>query len=127
MAHGLVRFALGAENGVWLVCRHAEKPVIRLILERGGERDKERFRMLCASLEKRYPDVKFIGGNYKPTWERLYAFAGDDMGDGIDQQVGSMKSVYGKALPWLWHKLHGEKALARARKEGSGAYLFDYL
>lgn len=127
VSHGCVRFDLSAGEAMELLLRHVESPTVRLLLEGGSEEDKKHFRTLCADMERRYPDVRFIGGNYKPTWERLYAFGRDNICNAIDQQVGSMKSIYGKALPWLWHRLNGKEALERARKSAAGVYLFDFL
>ena len=88
--------------------------VFRLILERGNADDRAAFRMLCETLERRYSEknVQFIGGNLKPTWEKLYTFAGDNIGDAIEQRVGSMdaRHPWGKLFPWLWCKLYDRES-----------------
>lgn len=87
-----------------------ERLTVRLILERGDEADRQNFKWLCLKLEAKYPPerVRFIGGNYKPTWERLHRFATDDVGDDIEQRIGSMdtRRPWGKLWPWLWARLY---------------------
>ena len=85
---------------------------VRLILERGDAEDRAEFAWLCGALETWYTalgkPVRFIGGRYKPTWERLHVFAGDDIGDAIEQRVGSMdtRRRWGALWPWLWSRLY---------------------
>jgi len=87
-----------------------ERLTIRLILERGDSGDMVAFMALCSALESKYPAerVRFIGGRYKPNWAQLHRFATDDIGDAIEQRVGSMdtRRPWGKVWPWLWSKLH---------------------
>lgn len=105
-AHGSVLLDISADEAIRSISFVVERPTVRLILEKGDQADRRAFAQWCMSLEGSYPAVKFIGGNYKPTWKHLYKFSTDDIGDNIDQRVGSMRSWYGKICPWLWAKLH---------------------
>lgn len=125
--HGLADIDVYVFAMIVLIARGASNPTIRLILEKGDDVDKELFINQCRNLEYEFPNVKFIGGNYKPTWERLYAFKNDDVQDNIVQYVGSMQSWWGKICPWLYARLRNRKNLAKAIAEPDKYYLFDFL
>lgn len=106
----------------------ASQPIVRLILEDGEAYERKLFSRLCKQAEAMFPAVKFIGGNFKPTWEKLYDFEGDDIGDNICQMVGSMdpkRKWFGAVWPWLYAKLYNKRHLAEI--EDNKFYLFDYL
>lgn len=125
--HGLADFDTHVWAMIHLIARSRPNPTIRLILEKGTAADKERFRKECLLLEMSYPNVRFIGGNFKPTWERLYDFKNDDVHDNIIQYVGSMQTWWGKICPWLYAKLYNKKNMASAIVAPERYYLFDFL
>ena len=86
------------------------RPTVWLIIEKGDEQEREWFRELCRRLEMEYPDIQFVCGRYKPTWQQLYHFDGDVIDGQIKQPVGSMdprggwRRLVGRISPWLWHR-----------------------
>lgn len=125
--HGVADFDVNVSYTLWHIVDFLDRPVIRLILEKGDEADRKRFVKDCENLEDFYPDIKFIGGNFKPTWERLYTFKNDDVHDNIVQYIGSMQTWWGKICPWLYAKLRNRKNLAKAQAEPDKYYLFDFI
>lgn len=125
--HGYADFDCNLSYAIYLIATSVSNPTIRLILEKGDDADKKRFIEGCECLEHFYPYVKFIGGNFKPTWERLYTFKNDDIHDNIVQYVGSMQTWWGKICPWLYAKIKNKKNLAEAKATPDKYYLFDYL
>ena len=133
-AHGPVTVNADPVAEIAGLARILHRPVIRVILEKGDEADQKAFAWTCRWLERRHPSVTFIGGNYKPTWQRLHAFAGDDIGDGIGQHVGSMcrrpwhSRLLGKLCPMLWARLNNHPTLGDAVADQSQRIcLFDRL
>lgn len=125
-AHGLASFNISVSSAVMLISRRVSNPTVRLILE-SGEKDKSEFIAYCRMVESTYPNIRFIGGNYKPTWEKLYTFKDDDIGDNITQYVGSMQTWWGKLCPWLYARLYNRKNLAKTCLRQSKLFLFDFL
>lgn len=126
-SHGLAKFDAEATSYINLICFNVEEPVIRIILENGNEEDKVKFKEWAHLLQIYQPNAKFIGGNYKPTWERLVEFTNDDVHDNIIQYVGSMQTWWGKIFPRLYAKLNNKKNLKIAKANPDKYYLFDYL
>lgn len=113
-AHGAATLDVSPITEIFRIDHAAPGSVVRLILEKGDETDRRRFASLCASLELSCQSTRFIGGNFKPTWERLHRFRLDEIGDDIAQVVGSMADRgrwYGRLFPRLWALLHKRKAL----------------
>jgi hypothetical protein len=104
-AHGLITYK--TDLTINLILKYIETciddPIVRLILEK-DYKGKEKFIELCKTVEEKYPKIKFYGGNYKKTWEKLYNFKQDLEGI-TDQWVSSMaKDVrwYEKFIPKLY-------------------------
>lgn len=127
-SHGLARFNASIPMVIYFISQYAKsRPVVRLILENGNARQREYFKKQCALLEAAFDNVKFIGGNYRKTWERLYEFSGDDIRDNIVQYVGSMQSWWGKLCPWLYARIYNRRNLREAAANPDKYYLFDFL
>lgn len=131
-AHGIVTIDVDPLEQIALIASHIDKNVvIRVILERGTTEDIEEFKCVCHFLETHYPGIKFIGGNFKPTWERVYCFAQDNIHDNIIQHVGSMDSHtrwWSALLPGLWARLYNKKYLPSAKKNAERLnYFFDFI
>lgn len=126
-AHGIAEYDVNVYNVLKEISDNFMYPTVRIILEKGSDTDKLLFRNDCDRWQELYPNVKFIGGNFKPTWERIYTFENDDVRDNIVQYVGSMQTWWGKLCPWLYAKLYNDKNFARAMVEPSKYYLFDFL
>ena len=131
-AHGVVTLRVDpvAElDCLVAVAPDGEQLTVRLILERGDAAARADFKWLCAMLEAKYPPgrVRFIGGNYKPSWERLHRFAADDIGDDIEQRIGSMdaRRPWGKLWPWLWSRLYDRSDTAG--RAGQRPLLRDFI
>ena len=127
-AHGIAEFNVSPWNQISYICKNVEKPIIRLILEKGNELDKELFILAASHAQRQFDNAKFIGGNYKPTWERLIQFPYDDIQDNIIQKVGSMDTKHrwwGAIWPWLYAKIYNKQNLANVDTEKY--YLFDFL
>lgn len=109
-----------------------KKLFIRLILERSRKGkeyfDKIEFELLCRQLEERYPGFTFLGGNYKPTWEKIYNFKnGIDYEKDLTQWVSSMQpNAIGifRIWPWLYAKLFNKK---NRRKLQSKYNMYDFI
>lgn len=127
-AHGIAKVDVEIWPLVYAIADGVSSPVIRLILEHGDKWEQTMFASMCNKLELIFPSVKFIGGNFKPTWEKLYDFESDDIGDNICQMVGSMdvkRKWFGAVWPWLYARLYNKRHLATV--EDGKFYLFDYL
>lgn len=127
-AHGLAVVGIEVYPVLFYISDNVPGAVVRLIMERGSEYEQKMFARFCSQAEAMFPDVKFIGGNYKPTWEKLHRFEGDDVGDGICQMVGSMdpkRKWWGAVWPWLYARIYNKKHMATV-EEGK-YYLFDFL
>lgn len=115
-AHGVVTLDAHALHALddLVIAANGKQLIFRLILECGDADDRAAFRMLCETLERRYAakNVQFIGGNFKPTWDKLHTFATDNIGDAIEQRVGSMdrRHPWGKLFPWLWARMYDRKS-----------------
>ncbi len=133
-AHGLVTINADPVAEIATLVHTVPRLIIRVILEKGDEADQKAFAWTCRWLERRHPSVMFIGGNYKPTWKQLYAFASDTIHDNIDQYVGSMccgpwhSRLLGKLFPMLWACRHNPRLLSGAMSDTSSRIcLFDRL
>lgn len=89
-AHGCVRINVDPVCTILNIARRVDSPTIRLILEHGNPDDCRAFISLAQRLQATCPNVRFIGGNHKPTWKKLISFDHDNIGDTAFQCVGSM-------------------------------------
>lgn len=113
-AHGVVTLNVSAMEWLLYINRACLNvgATVRLVLERGGDDDRDAFVRFCRDAEQYCPAIRFIGGRFKPTWEPLYVFARDLSDEQLMQHVGSMdphrwRRLVGKVCPWLWHRLWG--------------------
>lgn len=112
-AHGLVKYK-GAKLIPILNKLAQQHPgiIIRLILERArNSEDKQDFSILCRYVNYVYPEINFIGGFHKRTWESLYEFELNDIE--IHQHVGSMAEDarwYEKIIPCAYSRRLKEHA-----------------
>lgn len=127
-SHGIAKFRVNPLSVISEICTRVERPVIRVILEEGDYDAVRLFRTDIETAMRSFPNAKFIGGNYRPTWRRLLDLPDDDVRDNIVQLVGSMQTKWwGKAWPWLYARLHNGKHLEEAAAHPEKYYLFDYL
>ena len=106
---------------------------IRIILEKtrkGKENlDKIEFELLCCQLEERYKGhFTFLGGNYKPDWEKLYNFKNAiDYEKSFSQWVSSMQPnafILTRICPWIYAKLYNMK---NRKKKQSEFNTYDFI
>ena len=101
---------------------------VRLILEKwSSESECRQFAKMCKTFEISYPELKFIGGNRKGDWKKLYAFK-TDVPDSLNNQwVSSMAKDarwYEKAFPFLYALRMNKKNRLRMKEKLN---LFDFV
>lgn len=133
-AHGLIDFK-SKETLYWVVWRLAQLKkttqddvYVRIILEKWtSESQCHYFSEMCAAYEQRYPKLKFIGGNRKGDWKKLYTFM-DDVPDTLNNQwVSSMAEDarwYEKAFPFLYARRMNKKNKIKMKEKLN---LFDFI
>lgn len=108
-AHGVVSLDVSPLDALLRINTYCKGACVRLILERGTELDKQKFRVFCRTAQRRCSNLHFFGGNFKPDWQEIYHFD-DPVGIAaektLQQHVGSMKSWWGKICPRLWAATH---------------------
>lgn len=133
-AHGLIDFK-SKETLYWVVWRIAQLKkttqddvYVRIILEKWTSESQCRyFSDVCAAYELKYPKLKFIGGNRKGDWKKLYTFKTDVPDNLNNQWVSSMAEDarwYEKAFPFLYaHRMNKKNKLRMKEKLN----LFDFV
>lgn len=132
-AHGLINFK---SNDIRKVIQRIYKFTaltnsdiyVRLILEKwNSESECEQFAKMCETFEIRYPELKFIGGNRKGDWKKLYTFQ-TDIPDSLNNQwVSSMAEDarwYEKVFPFLYALRMNKKNRLRMKEKLN---LFDFV
>lgn len=108
-AHGAVTLDISPVAAIRYIDSHCRGAYVRVILEKGDERSFDAFRDVCRYLDAEFPNITFWGGNYKPTWKRLYEFNRPNSAKAenlLYQHIGSMQSKWGKIFPQLWARMH---------------------
>lgn len=131
-AHGCIRIKANPVWAILQIARQVPDPTIRLILEHGDPDDCQAFITLAHELQDRCSNVRFIGGNYKPTWKKLISFDGDTIGDTAFQCVGSMDPhplgrIIGYLCPRLWTRLFRRTDPRLTPISSNPAQLYDFL
>ncbi|WP_290449690.1 hypothetical protein [Paramuribaculum intestinale] len=131
-AHGCVRINVDPVCTILNIARRVDSPTIRLILEHGNPDDCRAFISLAQRLQATCPNVRFIGGNHKPTWKKLISFDHDNIGDTAFQCVGSMDPhplgrIIGYLCPRLWTRLFRRTDPRLATISSNPAQLYDFL
>lgn len=133
-AHGLIDFK-SKETLYWVVWRLAQLKkttqddvYVRIILEKWtSESQCYYFSDVCAAYELKYPKLKFIGGNRKGDWKKLYIFK-TDVPDSLNNQwVSSMAEDarwYEKAFPFLYARRMNKKNKIKMKEKLN---LFDFV
>ena len=133
-AHGLIDFK-SKETLYWVVWRLAQLKkttqddvYVRIILEKWTSESQCRyFSDVCAAYELKYPKLKFIGGNRKGDWNKLYTFK-TDVPDSLNNQwVSSMAEDarwYEKAFPFLYALRMNKKNKIKMKEKLN---LFDFV
>lgn len=133
-AHGLIDFK-SKETLSLVVWRLAQLKkttqddvYVRIILEKWtSESQCHYFSEMCAAYELQYPRLKFIGGNRKGDWKKLYTFM-DDVPDTLNNQwVSSMAEDarwYEKAFPFLYALRMNKKNRLKMKEKLN---LFDFV
>lgn len=133
-AHGLINFK-SKETLYWVVWRLAQLKkntqddvYVRIILEKWTSESQCRyFSEVCAAYELKYPKLKFIGGNRKGDWKKLYTFKTDVPDNLNNQWVSSMAGDarwYEKAFPFLYARRMNKKNKIKMKEKLN---LFDFI
>ena len=133
-AHGLINFK-SKETLYWVVWRLAQLKkttqddvYVRIILEKWTSESQCRyFSDVCAAYELKYPKLKFIGGNRKGDWNKLYTFKTDVPDNLNNQWVSSMAEDarwYEKAFPFLYARRMNKKNKIKIKEKLN---LFDFV
>lgn len=133
-AHGLIDFK-SKETLYWVVWRLAQLKkttqddvYVRIILEKWTSESQCRyFSDVCAAYELKYPKLKFIGGNRKGDWNKLYTFKTDVPDNLNNQWVSSMAEDarwYEKAFPFLYARRMNKKNKIKMKEKLN---LFDFV
>lgn len=133
-AHGMMRFKSpwvgNVINGLYTLAKQSGETVyVRLILERcENGLHASNFTMLCQRMEKMYGShIRFVGGNRKSDWKKLYVFE-NDISDTLNNQwVGSMAedaSWIERLIPYLYARRHNKKNRERLKPILN---LFDFI
>lgn len=133
-AHGLIDFK-SKETLYWVVWRLAQLKkttqddvYVRIILEKWTSESQCRyFSDVCAAYELKYPKLKFIGGNRKGDWKKLYTFKTDVPDNLNNQWVSSMAEDarwYEKAFPFLYARRMNKKNKIKMKEKLN---LFDFV
>lgn len=133
-AHGLINFK--SQDDIRKVVQRIYKFTaitnsdiyVRLILEKwDSEAECEQFAKMCETFEIRYQELKFIGGNRKGNWKKLYTFQ-TDVPDSLNNQwVSSMAEDarwYEKVFPFLYALRMNKKNRLRMKEKLN---LFDFV
>lgn len=105
--------------------------IVRFILEHTRRKkediDSMYFIQLCNHIEQKYTNIKFIGGNRKSDWKKLYTFK-NDISDTLNNQfVSSMANDarwYERICPYLYAR---RKNHDNFRKLKPIINLYDYI
>lgn len=134
-AHGLINFKV-KEMSLNLICWHLallkittrDDIYVRFILEKWTSESQCRyFSEMCEAYELHYPELKFIGGNRKGDWKKLYTFK-TDVPDSLNNQwVSSMAEDarwYEKTFPFLYARRMNKKNKIKMKEKLN---LFDFV
>lgn len=101
---------------------------VRLILEKwSSESECRQFAKMCKTFEISYPELKFIGGNRKGDWKKLYTFKTNVPDNLNNQWVSSMAEDarwYEKAFPFLYARRMNKKNKIKMKEKLN---LFDFV
>ena len=101
---------------------------VRLILEKwSSESECRQFAKMCKTFEISYPELKFIGGNRKGDWKKLYTFKTNVPDNLNNQWVSSMAEDarwYEKAFPFLYARRMNKKTKIKMKEKLN---LFDFV
>lgn len=133
-AHGLINFKSKETLSriVWHLAQlkktTQDDVYVRIILEKWTSESQCRyFSDMCAAYELKYPKLKFIGGNRKGDWNKLYTFK-TDVPDSLNNQwVSSMAEDarwYEKAFPFLYALRMNKKNKIKMKEKLN---LFDFV
>lgn len=120
--------SLSQENGHWFYNEQIRDIYVRIILEKwSSESECRQFSKMCKTFEICYPELKFIGGNRKGDWKKLYTFK-NDVPDSLNNQwVSSMAEDarwYEKVFPFLYALRMNKKNRLRMKEKLN---LFDFV
>lgn len=133
-AHGLINFKSRVD--IYKVIRNIRNFTeytnrdiyVRLILEKwSSESECRQFAKMCKTFEICYPKLKFIGGNRKGDWKKLYTFKTDVPDNLNNQWVSSMAEDarwYEKVFPFLYALRMNKKNRFRMKEKLN---LFDFV
>lgn len=137
VAHGSAYFKVDwREDLAWL--NNKEDCYVRVTLEYNNEpKDYDLIEGLfigyCKTLEDKFPNIKFFGGNRKWDWKRIYEFKNPDelLIDKYSSTTSWFKSksrflkIIDDWWPWLYAKFHNEKTVKQYKLYGpSNKWLF---
>ena len=133
-AHGLINFKSKETLSriVWHLAQlkktTQDDVYVRIILEKWTSESQCRyFSEVCAAYELKYPKLKFIGGNRKGDWKKLYTFKTDVPDNLNNQWVSSMAEDarwYEKAFPFLYARRMNKKNKIKMKEKLN---LFDFI
>lgn len=87
---------------------------------------KEQFIKYCSELEEWYPNVKFVGGRQKSTWEQVYQFKAAE--PKLLDKYSSMDKKWLSWCPYLYAKLFNKKNLSEFNEsDNESILLMDFI
>lgn len=128
-AHGLIKFKSKSNKFLPEVVKEISEftdftdddVYVRIILEKwNSESECRQFAKMCKTFEISYPELKFIGGNRKGDWKKLYTFKTDVPDNLNNQWVSSMAEDarwYEKAFPFLYALRMNKKNRLRMKEK----------
>ena len=133
-AHGLINFKSRDDiykvvYNIYNLTEYTARDIyVRLILEKwSSESECRQFAKMCKTFEIYYPELKFIGGNRKGDWKKLYTFKTDIPDNLNNQWVSSMAEDarwYEKVFPFLYALRMNKKNRLRMKEKLN---LFDFV
>lgn len=129
IAHGLAEYSNKCltDDLIFLNEKGKDTVYVRVILETNEESygDEVLFTNYCASLRNKYENIRFIGGNRKYDWEKVFDF---------DITEPAIKGVFASVTdskiddvwPWLYAKRNNNKNL-KGNENYNGYLMVDFI
>lgn len=77
---------------------------------------EECFKSFCEFIENNYKNIRFIGGDVKYSWYKLYRFKNKHNPPSISKFASSAtKNKFDDLWPWLYAKIHNKESLKENR------------
>lgn len=77
---------------------------------------EECFKSFCEFIENNYKNIRFIGGDVKYSWYKLYRFKNKHNPTSVSKFASSAtKNKFDDLWPWLYAKIHNKESLKENR------------